>query len=29
MIAAERSPDSPSSDVEELNAVLESIRIEP
>lgn len=29
MITAGRSPDSPSDDVEELNAMLESIRIEP
>ena len=29
MIAAERSPDSPSEDLAELRAVLDSIRIEP
>ena len=29
MIAAGRSPDSPSEDVEELHAMLDSIRIEP
>jgi len=27
MIAAERSPDSPAQDVEELRTLLESIRI--
>ena len=29
MIAAERSADSPSEDIEELRSILESIRIEP
>jgi hypothetical protein len=29
MIAAERSPDSPSEDIEELRTILGSIRIEP
>lgn len=29
MIAAERSPGSPSEDLEELQAILDSIRIEP
>jgi hypothetical protein len=29
MIAAERSPDSPSEDLAELRAILDSIRIEP
>jgi hypothetical protein len=29
MIAAERSADSPQQDLEELNTILDSIRIEP
>jgi hypothetical protein len=29
MIAAGRSPGSPSEDLEELRAILDSIRIEP
>jgi hypothetical protein len=29
MIATERSPGSPPEDVEEMHAVLDSIRIEP
>jgi len=29
MIAAERSPDPPSEDIEEMRAILDSIRIEP
>ncbi|MQB01001.1 MAG: hypothetical protein GEU78_12025 [Actinobacteria bacterium] len=29
MIAAERSPDSPSEDIAEMRAILDSIRIEP